>query len=160
MGRDKERRGENPFCLFDEVWIWRVQRKHMLAYTSHLPPASHRLSVLATQLALITSDMEEQEKEGGRGRGNCRDRVCFWPCVFWVMRYGKAPLFGLLSFLAAPPPSPDYVCDLIFNPFTLSLMQPYMSNRVGCIKEALPQQSVMQSSINSIPASAQLVNWC
>lgn len=37
----------------------------MLAHTSHLPLASHRLSVLVTQCAVITSDMVGQEKETG-----------------------------------------------------------------------------------------------
>lgn len=53
----------------------------MLGHTSHLPPASHRLSVLATQHALITSDMVEQETEGGRGRRVQRKGVFLALCV-------------------------------------------------------------------------------
>lgn len=40
----------------------------MLAYTSHLPLASHCLSVLGTQSAVITCDMVGQEKEGQQKR--------------------------------------------------------------------------------------------
>ena len=116
----------------------------MLAHTSHLPPASHHLSVLAKQSTLITSDMGEQERESGEPaeEGN----------VFWLMGNAKCPLFCFLP--GCPPPTVSYLFDLLFNPFTLSLMQQYLSNRVGCIKEALPQQSVTQSSMNSCLASA------
>lgn len=40
----------------------------MLAYTSHLPLASHCLSVLVTQSAVITCDTVGQEKEGQQKR--------------------------------------------------------------------------------------------
>lgn len=52
----------------------------MFGHTCHLPAASRCLSVLATQSALITSDMEKQEKEeGGEAaeEGGVSDLVCF-----------------------------------------------------------------------------------
>lgn len=89
----------------------------MLARTSHLPLASHRLSVLVTQHVVISSDVggAKKQKKGGETIEETR----FWPCVFWVMTDIKPLLFNLLSFLAAPPPLPypDSLCDLILYPF-------------------------------------------
>lgn len=90
----------------------------MLAHTSHLPPASHRLSVLAKQRTLITSDMGEQERERGETaeEGN----------VFLADVECKVSLVLFPSWLPPPPPLYSYLFDLLFNPFTLSLMQQYL----------------------------------
>ena len=72
----------------------------MLGHTSHLPPASHRLSVLATQRALITSDTAEQEKRGRGREGKVQrkgvflalcvlgeERLCLLCCPSWLPSY-------------------------------------------------------------------------
>lgn len=51
----------------------------MLAHTSHLPLASHRLSVPVTQRAVISSDIVGQEKK--KRRGNNRGKVFQALCV-------------------------------------------------------------------------------
>lgn len=58
----------------------------MLAYTSHLPLASHCLSVLVTQSAVITCDTVGQYKEGQQ-KG--KEEKCLSPCVFWVIKDTK-----------------------------------------------------------------------
>lgn len=132
----------------------------MLGRTSHLPPASHCLSVLTMQQGLITSDMMEQGKRKGEGGEAAEEEWHFWPCVFWVMRNVKAPLSALLSFLVAcSSHTHTRLClyDLILNPYTLSLMHLFLSNAADCIKEAPPQQYVIQFPINSILARAELI---
>lgn len=88
----------------------------MLGRTSHLPPASHRLSVLTMRRGLISSDMVEQEKNARRVQ-----RKCFWLCALWLMRDVKASLSLLFSFLVKH--TLFSLCDLI--PFLL--MQPCLS---------------------------------
>lgn len=82
----------------------------MLAHTSHLPPASHRLSVLARKSTLITSDIGEQERESGETaeEGN----------VFWVMWNAKSPLF---CFRLDCPLLPQCTLICLTSSSTLSL---------------------------------------
>lgn len=61
----------------------------MLAYTFHLPLASHCLSVLVTQSAVITCDTVGQYKEGQEG-----GKMSLPLCVLVDKRHK-----GLLSFL-------------------------------------------------------------
>lgn len=55
----------------------------MLAYASHLPLASHCLSVLVTQSAVITCDTVGQEKEG-KQKGKEEKGPCL--CVLGAKR--------------------------------------------------------------------------
>lgn len=63
----------------------------MLAYTSHLPLASHCLSVLVTQPAVITCDTVGQYEEGQEQRKEERSLPL---CVLGDKRHN-----GSLSFL-------------------------------------------------------------
>lgn len=102
----------------------------------------------STLLSLLTWRRKKQREGEG---GECRGRESFWPCVFWVMRDVKTPLFNLLFLLVAHP----HLTHL--QPFHSFFRQLYLSSRVGCTKEELPPESVIQSSMNSILASAELI---
>lgn len=78
MGRNE---GKNPFCLLMRCGFGGFSGSICWPMLPHLPLASHRLSVLVTPCAVITSDMGGQEKE--------TIEEGFSGLVFWIMKDTK-----------------------------------------------------------------------
>lgn len=140
MGRRKLRRGgENPFAFWWGVDLVGLAEAYAGPY---FPPAASESPLVRTHDAAWSYHFWHggTRKKGGRGRRDCRGRVVFLAlCVLGDERC-KASLVCSAFLPGCTPFTHTHtwlLYDLILNPFTLSLMHPFLSNRVDCIKEAI-----------------------